>query len=121
MEHDNSKAKDSEVVCDLRFIRGERRLRGYVHTRFAAVDYLIRLKKDIPTIAPTYRMNCGHNRPSWKQRTVPATAPTAARIVVPFARLSASNRYALSLGTFISHSVITIIRGRATPMTAKMM
>src|ERR1700752_5548809 len=66
-------------------------------------------------------MNWGHKRPSSNDRTVPDTAPTAKRMVVPLAQRLANRRYAASPVARNLHSAMVIIRGSATPMTAKMM
>jgi hypothetical protein len=65
-------------------------------------------------------MNRGHSKPSSNERTVPDTAPTAKRIVVPFAQLFARRRYAGSPVHRHRHSEIVIIRGSETPIVAKM-
>src|SRR3979411_2830294 len=78
-------------------------------------------EKGIPITAPAYCMNWGHKRPSSNDRTVPDTAPTAKRMVVPLAQRLANRRYAVSPVARNLHSAMVIIRGNATPMTAKMM
>src|ERR1700689_4421915 len=75
----------------------------------------------IPITAPACCINCGHRRPSSKDRTVPEIAPTAKRMVVPFAQRFASKRYARSPVDLHRHSEMVIIKGNETPMAAKMM
>ena len=49
-------------------------------------------KKGMPITAPADCIKCGQSKPSSKESTVPETAPTAARIVVPLAHRIASKR-----------------------------
>jgi hypothetical protein len=108
----------SEMLCiDLDFLH-HRRLPRKIASRKNAKPSS---ENGIPMIAANERMNSGHSRPSSKGNTVPETAPTAARIVVPFAHRFASSRYASSRVTLHLHSAITIIRGRAMPIAAKIM
>jgi len=55
-------------------------------SRFGLPDDLVGTAIWLASMRPAYCMNCGHNRPSSNERTVPDTAPTAKRIVVPFAQ-----------------------------------
>src|SRR5258708_40324166 len=71
--------------------------------------------------APAYCINRGHKRPSSKDRTVPEIAPTAKRMVVPFAQRFASKRETGSPVDLHRHSEIVIIKGNETPIVAQMM
>jgi predicted protein tyrosine phosphatase len=74
----------------------------------------------MPIAAPANPIKCGHNNPSSSDKTVPETAPIANRIAVPLAHRFARHRYAASRVRSQRASAMTIMRGSATPMTAKM-
>jgi hypothetical protein len=50
--------------------------------------------KGRPTTSPKVRMKVGQSRPSSKESTVPETAPTAKRMLVPLAMRRDSSRHA---------------------------
>jgi hypothetical protein len=62
-----------------------------------------------------------YSRNSQSSTAVPEIAPTAKRMVVPFAQRFASKRWTGSPVDLHRHSEIVIIKGNETPIVAKMM
>ena len=74
-----------------------------------------------PIDSPKRPMKRGHSRPSSNDSTVPDTAPTANRMLVPLASCFDSSRYSGSRVRRCCTSASTISAGSATPAAANTM
>ena len=74
-----------------------------------------------PIDSPNRPMKRGHSRPSSNDSTVPDTAPTANKMLVPLASCFESSRYSGSRVRRCCTSASTISAGSATPAAANTM